>query len=159
MHKRYENPKCTYAFILYSLPMIKSLPKVLILYPFGHLMNFQIYTWNFLPFKTISPLTIVCYHQNPIKRTLGLTISLFFMMTNLGYLGEKEISPSNQSWINQFKIYEFKTEINKTWKFSMGNNVKHENSISYIVKSNVHETKLNQADATIMICKYRSPRS
>ena len=40
----------------------------------------------------------------------------------------------------------------------MGNNVKHENSISYIVKSNVHETKLNQADVMIMICKYRSPR-
>ena len=30
------------------------------------------------------------------------------MMTNLGYLGEKEISPSNQAWINQLKIYEFK---------------------------------------------------
>ena len=81
---------------------------------------------RFLPFKPISHLTMVCYHQNPIGRTLGLTISPFFMMTNLGYLGEKEISPSNQSWINQFKIYEFQTEIIKTCEFSIGNNVNHE---------------------------------
>ena len=123
--KRYEKPKCTHAFILHSFPMIKSLPMVSILYPFSPLMNFQIYTWDSLPFKPISHLTMVCYHQNPIGRTLRLTISLFLMMTNLGYLGEKEISPSNQSWINQFKIYEFKTK-------SIGNNVNHENSISYI---------------------------
>ena len=81
------------------------------------------------------------------------------MMTNLSYPGEKEISPSNQSWINQFEIYEFKAEINRTCEFSIGNNVNHENSISYIVKSNVHETKLIQIDDMIMICMYRSPRS
>ena len=68
------------------------------------------------------------------------------MMTNLDYLGEKEISSSNQSWINQSKIYEFKTEIIRTCKFSIGNNVNHENSISYIVKLNVHETKLIQTN-------------
>ena len=85
---------------------------------------------------------MVCYHQNPIRITLGLTISPFFMMTNLDYLGEKEISPSNQLWINQFEIYEFKTKIIRTCEFSRGNNANHENSISYIVKSNVHETKL-----------------
>ena len=56
---------------------------------------------RFLNIKPISYLTMICYHQNPIRRTLGLTISPFLMMTNLDYLGEKEISPSNQSWINQ----------------------------------------------------------
>ena len=71
--KRYEKPKCTHAFILHSFPMIKSLPKVSILYPFGPLMNFWIYTWDSLPFKPISHLTMVCYHQNLIRRTLGLT--------------------------------------------------------------------------------------
>ena len=84
---------------------------------------------------------MICYHQNPIRRTIGLTISPFLMMTNLSYLGEKEISPSNQAWINQTKIYEFKTEIIRTCEFSIGNNVNHENIISYIVKSNVHKTK------------------
>ena len=76
--KRYENPKCTHAFILHSFPMIKSLPKVLILYPFGHLMNFWIYTSDSLPFKTISHLTMICYYQNSIRRTLGLTSSKLF---------------------------------------------------------------------------------
>ena len=31
---------------------------------------------RFLNIKPISHLTMVCYHQNPIKRTLGLTIEL-----------------------------------------------------------------------------------
>ena len=44
---------------------------------------------------------MVCYHQNPIRRTLRLKISPFLMMTNLGYLEEKKISSSNQSQINQ----------------------------------------------------------
>ena len=155
----YENPKCTHAFILYMFPMIKGLTKVLILHPLGHLMNFQTNTWNSLQFKPISNLTMVCFHQNAIRRTLRLTISPYFMMTNLGYLGEKKISPSNQSWINQSEIYEFKTEIISTCEFSIGNNVNHENSISYIIKSNVHETKLIQTDDMIMLCMYRSPRS
>ena len=34
--KRYVKPKCTHAFILHLFPMIKSLPKVLILYSSGH---------------------------------------------------------------------------------------------------------------------------
>ena len=38
----------------------------------------------------ISNLTMVCYHQSAIRRTLGLTISPFSMMTNLGYLGDQE---------------------------------------------------------------------
>ena len=104
-------------------------------------MNFRIYTCDSLPFKTINHLIMICYHQNPIRRTIGLTISPFLMMTNLSYLGEKEISPSNQAWINQTKIYEFKTEIIRTCEFSIGNNINHENIISYIVKSNVHKTK------------------
>ena len=68
--------------------MIKCFPNVLILYPLGHLMNFQINTQDSLQIKQISNLTMVYYHQNLIRRTLGLTISLFFMITNLGYLGE-----------------------------------------------------------------------
>ena len=71
-----KKPKCAHAFILHSFPMIKSLPIVSILYPFGSLMNFRIYTWDFLPFKPNSHLIMVCYHQNPIGRTLGLTLRL-----------------------------------------------------------------------------------
>ena len=44
MHEKICKPKCTHAFILHLFPMIKSLPNVLVLYPFGPLMNFQIYT-------------------------------------------------------------------------------------------------------------------
>ena len=46
---------------------------------------------------------MVCYRQNPIRRTLGLTIFPFFMMTKLGYLEEEEESPSqtNHETINQ----------------------------------------------------------
>ena len=58
----------------YICPMIKILPKVSILYPFGPLMNFRICTLDFLPFKSISHLTMVCYHQNPIGRILGLIV-------------------------------------------------------------------------------------
>ena len=76
MHENvWKKPKCTHAFILHLFHMIKSLPIVSILYHFGPLMNFQIYTWDFLPFKPISHLSMVCYHQNPIGRTLGLTKS------------------------------------------------------------------------------------
>ena len=71
-----ENLKCTYAFILHSFLMIKGLPIISVLYPFGPWMNFQNYTWDSLPFKIISHLTMVCYHQNPIRRTLGLTNTL-----------------------------------------------------------------------------------
>ena len=73
--KWYVNPKCTHAFILHMFPIIKCLPKVLILHPLGLLMNFQINIWNSLYFKPISNLTMVCYHQNLIRRTLGLTQS------------------------------------------------------------------------------------
>ena len=73
--KWYVKPKCTHAFILHLFFfMIKGLPNVLILYQLSHLMNFQINTWDSLPFKPISNLTMVCYHQNLIRRTLGLTI-------------------------------------------------------------------------------------
>ena len=156
--KRYEKPKCTHAFILHSFPMIKSLPMVSILYPFSPLMNFQIYTWDSLSFKPISYLTMVCYHQNPIGRTLGLTISPFFMMTNLSYLREKEISPSNQSWINQFEIYEL------TCEFSIGNKVNHENSISYIYSKvkctrdiNIWNKYDNDMHVGVLDPKYLSP--
>ena len=52
--------------------------------------EFRSYYLRFLNIKPISYLTMVCYHRNPIRRTLGLTISPFLMLTNLGYLGEKE---------------------------------------------------------------------
>ena len=72
---------------------------------------------------------MVCYHENPIRRTLGLTISPFFMMTNLGYLGEKKSFPqTNHGSIKQFLI---------------GSNVKHENE-QWIIKISYHiymETK------------------
>ena len=85
-------------------------------------------------------------------RTVGLTISPFFMMTNLGYLGEKKKSPpqTNHGSINQFSI---------------GNNVKHKNLSRkqwimkiayhiYMVTSHVHENitfMLIKIDMT-MIC-------
>ena len=74
---------------------------------------------------------MVCYHQNLIMRTLGLTISPFFMITNLGYLGEEK-SPSQTNY-QLIKIYEVKTKIIKTCKISIGNSVSHETyNISYI---------------------------
>ena len=102
--KWYENLKCTHAFILHSFPMIKGLPIVSVLYPFGHWMNFRNYTWDSLPFKTISHLTMVRYHQNLIRRTLGLTISSFFMMTNLGYLGDNKSPPQTKHGSIEAKI-------------------------------------------------------
>ena len=55
---------------------------------------------------------MVCYHQNLIMRTFGLTISLFFMMKNLGYLrGEESTLQTNHGSI---KIYEVKTKKIKT---------------------------------------------
>ena len=123
----YEKPKCTHSIILHLFHMIKSLPKVSILYPFGPLMNFQIYTWNSLPFKSISHLTMVCYHQNLIRRIIGLTIFPFFMMINLGYLGEEKNLPLKPIMDQSIKIYQFKTKIIKTCEFSIGNSVSHEN--------------------------------
>ena len=72
--KWHENLKCTHAFILHSFPMIKGLPIISVLHPFGPWMNFRNYTWDSLPLKIISHLTMVCYHQNLIRRTLGLTL-------------------------------------------------------------------------------------
>ena len=80
--KWYVKPKCTHAFILHLFPMIKGFPKVLILHPLGHLMNFQINTWDSLQFKPISNLTMVYYHQNLIRRTFGLTITYIFLVLN-----------------------------------------------------------------------------
>ena len=54
------------ALILHSFPMIKSLDLA-----FSPLMNFRIYIWDYLPFKPISHLTMICYHQNLIRRALG----------------------------------------------------------------------------------------
>ena len=71
--KWYVKPKSTHAFILHLFPMIKSLPNVSILYQLDHLTNFQINTRGSLQFKPISNLIMICYHQNLIKRTLGLT--------------------------------------------------------------------------------------
>ena len=56
---------------------------------------------------------MVYYHQNMIRITLGLTISSFFMMTNLGYLEEEE-SPPQTNHGSRIKIYEVKTKIIKT---------------------------------------------
>ena len=126
--KRYENPKCTYAFILHSFPIIKILPKVSILYPFGPLMNFQTYTWDSLPFKSISHLTMVCYHQNLIKRILGL-ITLFFSFKSsyldigkskflsLGlfqYFSQNKNLDLTSNFFFLTNIYKFTT---KAWKF------------------------------------------
>ena len=59
--------------------MIKSLTNVLILYSLGYLMNFQINIWDSLLFKPISNLTIIVYyHQNLIRRILGLTFTNLF---------------------------------------------------------------------------------
>ena len=93
---------------------------------------FQIYTWDSLPFKPISHLYMVFYYQNLIRRTLGLTISPFFMMKNLGYLREEKNLPLKPIMDQSIKIYECKTKIIRTCEFSIGNNVNHENSISYI---------------------------
>ena len=57
---------------------------------------------------------MVCHHQNMIRRTLGLTISPFFMMTDLGYLGEEESFPqTNHGSI--VKMHEAKNKIIKTY--------------------------------------------
>ena len=78
---------------------------------------------------------MVCYHQNLIKRTLGLTISPFLMMTNLGYLGEEKNLPLKPIMDQQIKIYEVKTKIIKICEFLIGNSVSHETyNISYISK-------------------------
>ena len=105
--KMYENPKCTHAFILHSFPIIKSLPKISILYPFGHLMNFQIYTWDSLPFKSISHLAMVCYHQNLIRRTLRLT-TLFssFKSSYLDIGKSKFLSLRLFQYFSQNKIFD-----------------------------------------------------
>ena len=97
--KRYEKPKCTHAFILHLFPMIKSLPKVSILYPFGHLMNFQKYTWDSLLFKPISHLTMVCYYRNLIRRTLGLTLHFsFFILCISPFAYVTTLAILNNSW-------------------------------------------------------------
>ena len=67
-------------------PMIKGLQNVLILHPLGHLMNFQINTWDSLQFKPISNLTMVCYHQNLIRRTLVLTLCLVAFYAIIGFM-------------------------------------------------------------------------
>ena len=50
---------------------------------------------------------MICYHQDLIRRTLGLTILFLFMMTSLGYLGEEE-SPPQTNHGSIIKIYEVK---------------------------------------------------
>ena len=42
--------------------MIKGFSNVLILYPLGYLMNFQINIWDSLQFKQISNLIMIYYH-------------------------------------------------------------------------------------------------
>ena len=76
---------------------------------------------------------MVCYHQNLIRRPLGLTISYFFMMTNLGYLGEEKNLSLKPIMDQSIKIYDVKTKIMKTCEFSIGNDVSRETyNISYI---------------------------
>ena len=60
------------------------------------------------------------------------------MMTNLGYLGEKESSPQTNHG-STIKIYEVKTKMNKTFQreFAIRNNVSHETYRNIIYKSNV----------------------
>ena len=110
--KWYESPKCIHlTFVSYDHKSSKSLDLVSI-WSFDEFPNLCL---RFFTIQTISHLTMVCYHQNLIMRTLGLTISHFFMMSNLGYLGEEKKSPpSNQSWINQSI---FNRKQCKAWKF------------------------------------------
>ena len=76
---------------------------------------------------------MVCYHQNLIRRTLKLTISLFFLMKNLGYLGKEKDLLLKPIMDQQIKIYEVKTKIIKICGFLIGNSVSHETyNISYI---------------------------
>ena len=72
--KRYENLRCTHAFILHMFPIIKRSSNCLDFASIDSLMNFQINTWNSLYFKPISNLTMICYDRKTIKRTLGLTV-------------------------------------------------------------------------------------
>ena len=109
-------------FVSYDHKSSKSLDHVSI-WSFDEFLSLCL---RFLTIKPISHLTIVCYHQNMIRRTLGLTISPFFMMSNLGYLGEKKISSSNQSWINQ-SIFN-----RKQWIMKIAHHI-------YMVTSHVHE--------------------
>ena len=70
MHETYENPKCTHAFILhYDHKSSKRLDLVSI-WSFDEFSSLYL---KFLIIKPISHLTMVCYHQNPIRRTLRLT--------------------------------------------------------------------------------------
>ena len=144
-----ENLKRTHAFILHSFPMIKGLPRISVLYPFGHWMNFQNYTWDSLLFKIISHLTMVCYHQNPIRRTLGLTISPFFMMKNLGYLGEKKSPPQTKHRSIKAKTLNDMQNFNRRqcefWKY-------------HIIYNNIVYTQ-NKTNDMEMSCMCVSPRS
>ena len=59
-------------FISYDLKSSKHLDLVSI-WSFDEFSSLYL---RFLNIKPISYLTMVCYHQNPIRRTLGLTASL-----------------------------------------------------------------------------------
>ena len=104
---------------------------------------------------------MVYYHQNMIKKTLGLTISPFFMMTNLAYLGEKKIFPSNQSWIyNQYlRILKPRQSRHIRENLQQENNVSHQIYRHIIYhKSNVsiNTSYVQYVRSKKMICMYES---
>ena len=71
MHETCENPKCTHAFSLhYDHKSSKRLDLVSI-WSFDEFSSLYL---KFLISKPISHLTMVYYHQNPIRKTFGLTI-------------------------------------------------------------------------------------
>ena len=126
------HPCIHFTFVSYDHKSSKRLDLVSI-WSFDEFLSLCL---RFLTIKQISHLTMVCYHQNPIRRTLGLTISPFFMMTNLGYLGGKKSPPqTNHGSIN---------------RFSIGTNIKHENlnrkqwilKIAYHIYINITGTRL-----------------
>ena len=75
---------------------------------------------RFLTIKPISHLTMVCYHQNPIKRTLGLTIwnSLNFMAQKSKFLFQI-VSFLKQSMSFHYLLLNWKTFLNVQNVFSM----------------------------------------
>ena len=96
---------------------LKGLPIVLILHPLGHLMNFQTNTWKSLWFKPISNLTMICYHQNAIRRTLRITISIMKPPT---FDSRHVISPRESWLIWPIKIW-FGKPIKEEKEQQMGN--------------------------------------
>ena len=82
---------------------------------------------RFLTIKPIGHLTMVCYHQNPIRRTIGLTISPFFY--------------DDKPWLSmRKKNLPLKPIMDQTINFQYETNVKqkHLNRKQWIMKITYH---------------------